>query len=121
MKMKFILPLFFAIALTIPFAQPLMAQGQSQPQRIEIVAKRFDYTPSEVTLKKGVPVVLVLTSEDVSHGLKFKELGINIKAKKGKTDEVKFTPTQTGNFIGQCSVFCGSGHGSMKLTLHVTE
>lgn len=121
MKMKFVLPLFFAIALAIPIAPSLSAQGQSQPQRIEIVAKRFQFTPSEITLKKGVPVVLVLTSEDVSHGLKFKELGINIKAKKGKSDEIKFTPTQTGTFIGECSVFCGSGHGSMKLTLHVTE
>ena len=121
MKIRFVLSLFFAMALAIPLAAPLMAQDQSQPQRVEIVAKRFAYTPSEITLKKGVPVVLVLTSEDVSHGLKFKKLGINIKAKKGKSDEVKFTPTQTGDFVGECSVFCGSGHGSMKMTLHVTE
>lgn len=121
MKMKFALPLFFAMALAMFLVFPTSMHGQSQPQRIEIVAKRFQFTPSDVTLKKGVPVVLVLTSEDVSHGLKFKGLGINIKSKKGKSDEIKFTPTQTGTFVGECSVFCGSGHGSMKLTLHVTE
>lgn len=66
-------------------------------------------------------MVLVLTSTDVAHGLKFKELDLNIKAKKGETSEVNFTPTQVGTFVGQCSVFCGSGHGAMKLTLHVTE
>ena len=121
MKIKIALPLIFAMALAIPLVSPLSAQGQSEPQRVEVVAKRFQFTPSDITLKKGVPVVLILTSEDVSHGLKFKELGINIKAKKGKSDEIKFTPAQTGTFVGECSVFCGSGHGSMKLTLHVTE
>ena len=95
--------------------------AEAAPQRIEIVAKRFSFTPGEITLKKGVPVVLVLTSADVAHGLKFKELNLVVNAKKGQTNEVTFTPDKTGTFIGQCSVFCGSGHGSMKLTLHVTE
>jgi len=81
----------------------------------------FDFTPGEITLKKGEPVVLVLTSADVDHGVKFKELHVDVKAKKGQTSEVTFTPDQVGTFVGQCSVFCGSGHGSMKMILHVTE
>jgi cytochrome c oxidase subunit II len=95
--------------------------AQEAPRRIEIVAKRFDYTPGDITLKKGIPVVLALTGKDVDHGLKFRELNISITVKKGQTSEVNFTPTQTGTFTGQCSVFCGSGHGSMKMVLHVTE
>lgn len=97
------------------------ANAQDAQRRIEITAKRFDYTPGDITLKKGVPVVLVLTSEDVSHGLKFKDLNVVVTAKKGQTNEVAFTPDKVGNFVGQCSVFCGSGHGHMKMTLHVTE
>lgn len=96
-------------------------QAQAGPRRIEIVAKRFDFTPGDITLKKGEPVVLVLTSVDVEHGVKFKELNLNIKAAKGKTTEVSFTPAKAGTFVGQCSVFCGAGHGSMKMKLHVTE
>lgn len=107
-----------AVALLVPGRY---LQAEAAPQRIEIVAKRFNFTPGEITLKKGVPVVLVLTSADVAHGLKFKELNLVVNAKKGQTNEVTFTPEKTGTFIGQCSVFCGSGHGSMKLTLHVTE
>jgi len=95
--------------------------AQVQPRRIAVVAKRFEFTPGEVTLKKDVPVVIALTSQDVDHGVKFKELNLTIAAKKGETKEVSFTPTQAGTFVGQCSVFCGSGHGSMKMTLHVTE
>ena len=91
------------------------------PQRIEVSVKKFAYTPAEITLKKGQPVVLVLTTEDVTHGLKFKELNLNTKVQKGKPSELAFTPDKVGDFVGHCSVFCGSGYGSMTLTLHVTE
>lgn len=121
MKLRFFLQMSIAVALAAVLCAPLAEAAQSQPQQIEIVAKRFEFIPSAITLKEGVPVVLVLTSDDVSHGLKFKELGLNIKAKKGTTSKVTFTPEKTGTFVGECSVFCGSGHGSMKLTLHVTE
>jgi cytochrome c oxidase subunit II len=91
------------------------------PRRIDVSVKKFAYTPAEITLKKGEPVVLVLTTEDVAHGLKFKELNLSSKFEKGKPSELAFTPDKTGDFVGHCSVFCGSGHGSMTLTLHVTE
>ena len=97
------------------------APAPDAPKRIEVSAKRFTYTPAEITLKKGEPVVLVLTSEDVTHGLKFKELNLNTKVEKSKPSELAFTPDKAGDFVGHCSVFCGSGHGSMTLTLHVTE
>jgi cytochrome c oxidase subunit 2 len=97
------------------------APSADAPRRIEVSVKKFGYTPSEITLKKGEPVVLVLTTEDVSHGLKFKELGLDSKFSKGKPGELAVTPDKVGDFVGHCSVFCGSGHGSMTLTLHVTE
>jgi cytochrome c oxidase subunit 2 len=70
-------------------------------------------------VKKGESVVLVLKSADVAHGIRIKELGIDAKVGKGQTSEVPFTPNKTGTFVGHCSVFCGSGHGGMKLTVHV--
>jgi cytochrome c oxidase subunit II len=91
------------------------------PHRIEVSVKKFAYNPSEISLKKGEPVVIVLSSQDAAHGLKFKELDLNAKFDKSKPAELTFTPDKTGDFVGHCSVFCGSGHGSMTLTLHVTE
>jgi cytochrome c oxidase subunit 2 len=123
MKMKFALPtLFVTLVITaLLFIQP--AHSQKAPRRIEVTAKRFDFTPAEITVKKGEPVVIVLKSEDVAHGLRFRDLGadVNVKVAKGQTGELAFTPSKTGDFVGQCSVFCGSGHGGMKLTLHVVE
>jgi len=97
------------------------AQSQSAPYRIEITARRFDYTPGKITLKKDEPVALVLNSADVPHGTRVRELGVGVKAGRRQTREVAFTPTKVGTFVGYCSVLCGSGHGSMAFTLHVTE
>ena len=91
------------------------------PRVIPVVARKFVFLPNDITVKKGEPVVFKLTTSDVTHGLKFKDLNLNTRVEKGKKNELAFTPTKAGDFNGQCSVFCGSGHGSMHLTLHVTE
>ena len=103
------------------FALSGFASAPDAPKRIDVSVKRFAYEPAEITIKKGEPVLIELTTQDVSHGLKFKELNLNTKIEKGKTAELAFTPSKTGDFVGHCSVFCGSGHGSMTLTVHVTE
>ena len=94
-------------------------RAQAAPQHIEITAEKFSFRPGEITVKVGQPVVLVLKSLDVSHGIYIRDLGVDIKVKAGETTEVTFTPSKTGDFTGHCSVFCGSGHGSMTFTLHV--
>jgi cytochrome c oxidase subunit 2 len=122
MNVRTIVKTVFVGCLAICFlALSGFAPAPDAPRRIEVSVKKFGYTPSEITLKKGEPVVLVVTTEDVSHGLKFKELGLDTKVAKGKPGELSFTPDKAGDFVGHCSVFCGSGHGTMTLTLHVTE
>jgi cytochrome c oxidase subunit II len=95
--------------------------AQDEQKQIEVTAKRFAYEPAEITVKKGKPVVLVIKSEDVAHGLRFRELDLNATIDKGSSAELKFTPDKIGDFVGHCSVFCGSGHGEMTLTLHVVD
>lgn len=98
-----------------------MAKGADEPKRIEVSAKRFAFSPAEITIKKGEPVVLVFHSEDVTHGIRFEELGLKAEIVKGSGSEVRFTPDRAGDFVGHCSHFCGEGHGSMILTLHITD
>jgi cytochrome c oxidase subunit II len=112
------LPLLF-VALLFS-SKALMALPQA-PRRIEIVASRFSYEPKEVTLKKGQPVVLVLRSTDVTHGLKIEEMNVKSEIKKGHDTEIAITPTEVGHFVGKCAHFCGKGHGSMTLEIDVTE
>jgi len=121
MKWKAALPSILAAMLVSALLLIETAPAELAPRRIEVTAKRFDFTPGDITLKKGQPVVLVLKSMDVPHGIRFKELGIEAKIAKGQSSELKFTPNKAGTFVGHCSVFCGSGHGGMALTLHVVD
>jgi cytochrome c oxidase subunit 2 len=114
------LPMLVA-CLTLSTALFVPLIRAQEPKRIEITAKRFSFEPGEITLKKGQPVVLVLKSVDVAHGFRVRELNIDAKIPAGNTKEVKVTPQKTGNFVAHCSVFCGPGHGSMALKLHVVE
>jgi cytochrome c oxidase subunit II len=100
--------------------RPAAAAG-AEPRHILITARRFAFEPADLTLKKGEPVVLIVKSSDVAHGLRFRELNVDIKVSKASTTQVSFTPDKAGDFVGHCSVFCGAGHGSMKLILHVLE
>jgi cytochrome c oxidase subunit 2 len=114
------LPMLVAF-LTISTALSAPIVRAQESKRIEITAKRFTFEPGEITLKKGQPVVLVLKSLDVAHGLRVRELSVDVKIPAGNTKEVKVTPQKTGNFVAHCSIFCGPGHGSMALKLHVVE
>jgi cytochrome c oxidase subunit 2 len=102
-------------------ATAISARPADTPRRIEIVASRFSYQPNEITLKKGEPVVLVLRSADVTHGIKINELDIKTEVKKGQDTELALTPSQTGHFEGKCAHFCGRSHGSMTLVVDVVE
>jgi cytochrome c oxidase subunit II len=104
-----------SLFLLVPAVRP------ESPRRIQVTAKRFAFEPAEITMKKGEAVDLVLTSADVPHGLRIRELKIELHAGKGKTAETVFTPRTTGTFVAHCSVFCGSGHGAMTLTVHVVS
>ena len=110
------------LLLVTLFSVAAMSARQTEiPRRINIVEKRFSYEPSEITLKKGESVILTLSSDDVTHGLTIEELGIKTEVRKGYTEEVALTPSETGSFEGKCSHFCGRGHGSMSLKVNVVE
>jgi cytochrome c oxidase subunit II len=86
---------------------------------ITIAAKRFAFSPSEIHLRKGEPVVLRIQSGDVTHGMYLKALGIDAQIEPGKTSEVTFTPQVAGRFTAICDHFCGSGHGNMHMVFVV--
>lgn len=113
--------LVLSLLACVTILLPLAGEAPAAAQRIEITAQRFSFEPNQITLKKGQPVTLALTAEDVPHGLAIKDLGVKLTAKKGHPGEVTFTPDKTGSFEGKCSVFCGVHHGSMRMTVVVTD
>ena len=110
-----------AMVLLVSLFQTNVCHAQDVPRIIEIHAKRYAFSPAEITVKKGETVKLVLTSDDVTHSLVIPNLNVKEIMKKGQTTEVTITSTMAGDFKGKCGHFCGSGHGSMVFTVHVTN
>ena len=98
-----------------------VATAASGPRVIEITAKRFQFTPNLVTIKKGETVKLRLHSEDVTHGFFMRALKIDEEVEPGQTTEVTITPDTAGKFLTICDHFCGANHGNMNLTIVVEE
>lgn len=90
-------------------------------QVIKIDAKKFVFIPNQITLKKGVPVTLQFTSQDVMMGFYVPELGLRTDVIPGQVRELRVVPNKIGEFAFVCDVFCGSGHEDMNGMLTVTE
>jgi len=90
-----------------------------EPRVIKISAKKFEFTPNEITLTKGEPVTIELSSEDRTHGFLVKPLGIDTDIPAGKSIALNVTPTTAGTYPVICDHYCGVGHGNMKMTIIV--
>ena len=88
---------------------------------IHITAKRFDFSPDSITLKKGEPVVFEISSADREHGFNLRAFGVRTNVSPGKVSRIRFTPDKTGKFTFSCDVFCGDGHEEMTGTIVVTN
>jgi len=98
-----------------------LIRASDNPKVIEITAKKFEFTPSEITLKKGEPVILRMTTADRVHGFMSKPLKFDTDIPVGKTTDVAVTPDTAGDFTVICDHYCGSGHGGMKMKVTVVE
>ena len=107
------------LLLLVPVMTARAADGAEESRTIVITAKRFEFVPSTITLKKGETVKLVVTSEDVTHGLFIRPLKIDTDLTPGETQQITVTPQTAGTFTAICHHFCGAGHGNMKLTVVV--
>jgi cytochrome c oxidase subunit II len=113
---------FVAIA-ALSFHASAFTLGQSaqEPVVIKVVAKKYEFNPSQITVKVGVPVVLELTSADRVHGFSIPELKLKAEIKPGEITRLPFTPDKPGTYPFKCDVYCGSGHPNMKGELVVTQ
>ena len=110
---------FAATAMTAAYvaAQP----AASGAQVVKITARKFAFLPHEVTLKKGVPVILELTTEDVFMGFNAPDLGVRADIVPGKTMPLRVVPAKAGKVVFLCDVFCGSGHEEMSGLITVVD
>lgn len=109
-----------AAVASVVGVRPRLAWAASE-QRVRLTAKKFAYDPSEITVRKGTPVVIEIVSLDRKHGFAIPDLKVRTDVKPGETNLVHFTPDRVGRFTFHCDLFCGSGHEDMSGTLIVVE
>ncbi len=89
---------------------------------VDVVAKRFSFTPERVEVNRGDHVKLTIRSADGTHGLAIKKLKLDVQVPRGGAPVVlEFDADQAGVFPITCSEYCGKGHQDMKALLVVNE
>jgi cytochrome c oxidase subunit II len=105
---------------------------------IEISAKKYEFTPAEIRVKKGERVELKIHSVDTTHGaklilypegskdkstpgLKLADPTQNEKVEKNVDQVIDFVAVEAGTYEIKCAKLCGMGHGRMKGKLIVEE
>lgn len=86
-------------------------------KEITVNAKSFEFTPSEIKVKKGDKVKLTFKNTEGAHGLEIPEYKVNLQ----KDGTAEFTADKAGTFDFDCSVMCGAGHDNMTGKLIVEE
>jgi len=117
----------FLVATTVgylsqqPVARSTATEIGNEEQIIRISASTFEFKPSEFTVKRGVPVLLELTSQDRHHGFKLSAFELRADITPDVVEKVRFVPDKIGRFTFLCDVFCGDGHEDMSGTITVIE
>ena len=88
---------------------------------IHVTAHKFAYTPGEIILKRGQPVILEFTSEDVLMGFNAPDLNARMDIIPGMVTRLRLVPQKAGTFLFHCDIFCGSGHEEMVGTIVVRD
>jgi len=121
---------FVALAFCLPQPGSVGAQNQDA-QVIELVAKKYEYSPSPVHVKAGTKVQLKITAADHDHGFKIATVPDGSEAnnkpglvftspqdcvqlKKGETTTIEFLAQTRGTYPFRCCHTCGLGHRGMK-------
>jgi len=118
---KIVVLTFSLLTFFLLLAQARDSSGATGVHEIPMTAKKYEYTPSSIHVKKGEHVRLLITAVDHDHGFKLPAFDIQQELRKGETTTVEFTPDKAGTFRFACSHVCGFGHRGMKAELVVEE
>lgn len=76
-------------------------------------------TANEIHLPAGVPVRILLRSNDVIHSFWVPSLAGKQDLIPGRETDITLVPRKSGIYRGQCAEFCGTQHARMALVVDV--
>lgn len=116
---RILIPTFVVLLLAGPCT--LSEQPDNDKTIIKITARKFEYRPSRIELKKGQPVTLELTSLDRIHGFNIPDLNLHANVLPGQSIRVELRPDIAGRFTFLGDIFCGNGHDEMSGAIVVVD
>ena len=88
--------------------------GADGVREFNVVAKKYEFTPSRFEVTQGETVRIVIKSADSKHGFGIKELDVKTEVPKtGDPVTLEFVATEAGEFEIKCTKWCGNGHKKM--------
>jgi len=89
--------------------------GVEEVRTIDVIASRFKFEPSIISIAQGARVRLRLRSLDRDHSFAIKAFGVKaLIPKMGEAVTVDFVADRAGSFEFTCAEYCGTGHSGMK-------
>ncbi|PZO90157.1 MAG: cytochrome c oxidase subunit II [Sphingomonas sanxanigenens] len=76
---------------------------------------------NRIVMPVGVPIKLIVTSNDVIHSWAIPAFWTKMDAVPGRLNEVSFTIEKPGLYFGQCSELCGARHGFMPIAVEAVS
>ncbi|HSB78373.1 MAG TPA: c-type cytochrome [Candidatus Methylomirabilis sp.] len=97
----------------------------SSDRVIDLVARQpaaGGWSQDRIVVKRGERVRLRIRSEDVVHGFTIGRLGVDAGLiQPGKTVDVEFVPSQSGEYTFYCTAWCDPNHPRMRGVLEVRD
>lgn len=122
-----IMPLVVVTAVSVLAVGVIQASERTEPEmRIEVEGHQYWWevtyadgqeTANEIHIPAGVPVEMVLTSDDVNHSFWVPALGGKLDLIPGSTNEKVIEADEPGVYEGLCAEYCGIQHANMRFLI----
>ena len=119
-------PALILVAVAVPTIATIfdLARKPDNPINVTVNARQFwwEYvyedlgvvTANELRMPAGRPVELTLHSEDVIHSYWIPPLAGKMDVVPGRSNRMHVEADAPGEYLGQCTEFCGDSHANMR-------
>ena len=121
-----LIPALILLAVAVPTIAVIfdLAKKPENPVNVTVIGHQFwwEYryddlgvvTANELRMPVGRPVFLTLNSDDVIHSYWIPALAGKTDVVPGRSNTMSFSADAPGEYLGQCTEFCGDSHANMR-------
>jgi cytochrome c oxidase subunit 2 len=121
-----LVPALILLAVAVPTIKTIfdLAKTPANPVNVTVIGHQFwwEYrytdlgvvTANELRMPAGRPVELTLNSVDVIHSYWIPPLGGKTDVVPGRNNHMHLEADKPGEYLGQCTEFCGASHANMR-------